>query len=182
MAKRLPKILTHDEFETLFTAADKSKNIPKNKLRQYRLAMLLAAEGGLRISEIVGYKRKDGTIIPPLTKDKIEVASMRLEGAKGKKDRIVPRPKRMNEAAVNMLPLKIQRRALQSFVTTLGKKILDKKISFHTLRHCFASHLVNMGRPLHEVQMLMGHADISTTGIYLHADPRKAIEGARGVF
>jgi len=182
MNKKLPKIISKEEFETLFEAVEKTKNIPKKKLKEYKLAILLAGAGGLRISEIVGFKRKDGTEIKPLTKDMIEVTSIRLEGAKGKKDRIVPRPKRMNEKAVNMLPLKIQRRALQSFVTTLGKKILNKKISFHTLRHCFASHLVNSGRPLHEVQMLMGHADISTTGIYLHADPRKAIEGARDVF
>ncbi|GAH78518.1 unnamed protein product, partial [marine sediment metagenome] len=79
-------------------------------------------------------------------------------------------------------PLTIQRRALQSFVTKLGKEVLSKEISFHTLRHGFASHLVNSGRPLHEVQMLMGHSRLDTTGIYLHANPKEAIENAREVF
>jgi len=81
-----------------------------------------------------------------------------------------------------MLPLTINRRPLQSFITELGRKVLDKKISFHTLRHGFGSHLAGSNRPLHEIQMLMGHSRLDTTGIYLHANPKKAIEGAREVF
>lgn len=182
MPKKLPQIISNEEFETLFLSIDKVKRIPKNKLRQYKLAFLLAGEAGLRISEVVGYERKDGTQIPILTKDKIESASIVIKGAKGKKDRIVPRPKRMTQKAIDLLPLTIQRRALQNFTTKLGKDVLGKHITFHGLRHSFASHLINSGRPLHEVQMLMGHSDISTTGIYLHANPVKAIEGARESF
>lgn len=167
--RKLPKIINQEEFEKLFKA-EKDKKI--------KLAMLLAFEGGLRISEVVGYKDR----IPALTKDRVEDASIRIESGKGKKDRIVPRPKRLNETAKNMLPLKIPRRTLQYKVTQLGKQVLDKHITFHTLRHGFGSHLAGSGRPLHEIQMLMGHSRLDTTGIYLHANPVKAIEGASEVF
>ena len=131
MVKKLPKIISQEEFEKLFVAAEKkSKRASKKRketIRQYMLAMLLGFEAGLRISEIVGWKDR----VPKLTKQNIEGNSIRVVSGKGQKDRIVPRPKRMNNTAIDMLPFKISRRALQSFVTELGRKILDKEISFH---------------------------------------------------
>jgi integrase/recombinase XerD len=169
MARKLPKIINQEEFEKLFKT---------EKDKKFKLAMLLAFEGGLRISEIVGLEGR----VPALTKSNVESSSIRIVSGKGKKDRIVPRPKRLNETAKNMLPLKIPRRTLQYRITELGKKILEKHITFHTLRHGFGSHLAGKGRPLHEIQMLMGHSRLDTTGIYLHANPIKAIEGANEVF
>jgi len=186
MVKKLIKFVTQKKKKKLFNEATKQYNKAKKKtkktLNEYRLSMLFGFEGGMRISEIVGYKRKDGTEILPLTKDCIEGNQIRIISAKGKKDRIVPKPKRVNEKAVNMLPIKIGRRALQKYVTKLGKQVLEKHITFHTLRHGFGSHLAGSGRPLHEIQMLMGHSRLDTTGIYLHANPVKAIEGAQSVF
>ncbi len=179
--KKLPKIISQEEFEKLLkeTLRREQKITPRRKrLRQYRVAMLLGFEAGMRISEIVGFKDK----VPALTKDNVESASIRILSGKGSKDRIVPRPKRLNQTAIDMLPLQLKRRALQDFVTKLGKNVLNKKISFHTLRHGFASHLLNSGRPIHEVQMLLGHSRLDTTGVYLHANPIKAIEGAREIF
>lgn len=120
--------------------------------------------------------------IPKLTKENVEPASIRIISGKGNKDRIVPRPKRFNDKAKAMLPLTIKRRALQDFISKLGREVLHKEITFHTLRHGFGSHLAGQGRPLHEIQMLMGHSRLDTTGIYLHANPVKAVEGAREVF
>ena len=181
MAKKLPKIITQEEFEKLFATGlklrDKSKK-RKSLINNYMIAMLLGFEAGLRISEIVGFKNR----VPSLTRDKIEDASIRVISGKGGKDRIVPRPKRFNEKAVALLPLKIGRRSLQKFTTKLGKDILGKHITFHTLRHGFGSHLAGSNRPLHEIQMLMGHSRLDTTGIYLHANPKTAIAGARDVF
>lgn len=117
-----------------------------------------------------------------LTPKQIEGNSIRIIGGKGNRDRIVPKPKRINQKAIDMLPLTVSRRSLQKFVTDLGLKVLNKEMSFHTLRHGFVTHLVNMGRPLHEVQMLAGHSRLDTTGIYLHANPTKAVEGAREAF
>jgi len=145
------------------------------------IAMLLGFEAGMRISEIIGFEKKGIIIIPRLTKDLIGDASIKILG-KGKKERIVPRPKRFNETAKNLLPLTIKRRSLQNFITNLGREVLGKEISFHTLRHGFCSHLANAGRPLHEIQMLAGHSRLDTTGIYLHANPEEAIRKASEVF
>jgi len=80
------------------------------------------------------------------------------------------------------LPLKIKRRALQYQITKLGKKVLNKKITFHTLRHGFCSHLANSGMSLHQIQILAGHSNLQTTGIYLHANPQASIEKAQELF
>ena len=182
MTRKLPTIIRKEDFEKLFKAVlakEKKSKIKRYKLRlrKIRLAMLLGFEAGMRISEVVGYKD-----VPPLTKDNVESASIRIVQGKGRKDRIVPRPKRMNDTALRLLPINIPYRSLQYFVTNLGKRVLGKHITFHTLRHGFGSHLAEQGRPLHEIQMLMGHSRLDTTGIYLHANPIKAIESAREVF
>ena len=175
--RKLPKIINQEEFEQLLKRAKVFPRLTPKRRKEYQLAMLLGFESGMRISEIVGYKDR----INPLTKDMINDSSIRITG-KGMKDRIVPRPKRMNEASLNILPLSCKRRALQSFITILGMKVLHKKISFHTLRHGFGSHLAGLGRPLHEIQMLMGHSRLDTTGIYLHANPKEAIAKAQELF
>ncbi len=88
MQKKLPRIITKEEYETLFKAAQKAK---VKRRKEYLLAIILAAEAGLRISEIIGFKRKDGTEIKKLTPDLVDLPGhrIRIEGAKGKKDRIV---------------------------------------------------------------------------------------------
>lgn len=139
----------------------------------------------MRISEIVGLSKPNVLQnIPPLTRDKVNFTenTIRIECGKGQKDRIVPLPQRVNNSAIKLLPIKVSRRTLQRYVTHLGDIILHKKITFHTLRHGFGSHLAGQDRPLHEIQMLMGHSRLDTTGIYLHANPKKAIQGARDTF
>lgn len=183
MAKKLPKIISQEEFELLLKGVDSVKRISKDRKKRYKLALLLGFEAGMRLSEIVGYTNEaKGVYIPPLSKEQVEVASIRIIQGKGKKDRVVPRPKRMNDNALLLLPLGIERRALQIFTTKLGIKVLNKKISVHTLRHGFGSFLAGQGRPLHEIQMLMGHSRLDTTGVYLHANPKEAIDKAREVF
>jgi integrase len=172
--RKLPKIITREEYEKLLKAA---------KRKELKLAMMLGFEAGMRISEIVGLKGKDGYWrVHPLTQDRVEAASIFISQGKGQKDRVVPRPKRMNENAKKLLPLKTSRRTLQRNVTELGKRVLGKHITFHMLRHGFATHLLDQGRPVHEVQMLGGWARLDTVGIYLHANPKKAIDAAREVF
>ena len=180
--RKLPSIVTREEFEKLYSylidLEKKSSKKRRIKLKQYRLAILLGFEAGLRISEIVGYSNK----VPPLAKSSVDNISIKVVSGKGKKDRIVPRPRRMNTKSIEMLPLQVHRRSLQHFITDIGRVVLQKHITFHSLRHGFGSHLAGEGRPLHEIQMLMGHARLDTTGIYLHANPKRAVEGARNVF
>jgi len=179
-SKKLPNFVTQEEFERIFSEVirleKKTSALKRKRLRQYRIAMLLGFEAGMRISEIVGWK-----VIPKLKKENISDVSIRILG-KGGKERIVPRPRRLSDKAVEMLPLAVSRRALQAFVEKLGKDILKRHIGFHTLRHGFGSHLAGQGRPLHEIQMLMGHSRLDTTGIYMHANPKVAVEKAREVF
>ena len=181
MPKKLPKIITQEEFEKLFSETIKiEKKVSRKKkprIRQYRLAMLLGFEAGMRISEIVGLKPH----IPPLQKSNIHYNYIKVFG-KGGRERIVPKPKRMNKQAIAMLPLNLKRRMVQRFFTDLGESILGRHITFHTLRHGFGSHLAGSGRPLHEIQMMMGHSRLDTTGIYLHANPKQTIEKAMEVF
>jgi len=176
--RKLPKIINREEFEQLLKAVPKVKRINPKTKKQYQLAMLLGFEAGMRISEIVGFN----DVVPPLSPEQITEGSIKIVSGKGQKDRIVPRPKRLNEEAIKMLPLKIKRRALQHFIKMLGMKILNKEISFHTLRHGFGSHLAGNGMPLHMVQQLMGHSRLDTTGIYLHANPKEALEKAGELF
>lgn len=176
MAYKIPTIINKEEFDKLFEAETN---------KEYKLAFLLGFESGLRISEIVGLKDKDGTWkIEPLNKNQVDFIgnSIKVVSGKGKKDRVVPKPKRFNNAALALLPITKSRRALEWKIKKLGKEVLKKDIHFHTLRHGFGSHLAGAGRPLHEIQMLMGHSRLDTTGIYLHANPKQAIQGAQDVF
>ncbi len=181
--RKLPKIISQEEFEKLLVATLKLEKETKGKnrklrLKKYRIAMLLGFEAGMRISEIVGYIDK----VPALTKNNVESASIRVVSGKGSKDRIVPRPKRLNQTAVDMLPLQIKRRALQDFVTKLGKKVLDKEISFHTLRHGFATHYYNKTKDILGLQQAMGHSRTDTTSIYAHTNPEDMLKQAREIF
>ncbi len=168
--KKIPTFITQEEFEKIFEY-EKDKN--------YKLAFLLGFEAGMRISEIVGLKDK----IKPLGKAQIDLKAhtIKIISGKGNKDRVVPLPKRFNQTAYRLLPLKKSRRALEYRIKLLGKILLNKDIHFHTLRHSFGSHLAPT-RPLHEIQMLMGHSRLDTTGLYLHANPKEAVEGARNAF
>jgi len=174
--KKLIKYITQEEFEKIFQATLKSKHKNKKKLAA---AMLLGFEAGMRISEIVG-----GDNVPALIKSNVSLErnTIRIEQGKGMKDRIVPLPKRFTKRACDMLPLKLNRRTLQRWITSIAAKQLDKPVNFHMLRHGFGSHLAQSGRPLHEIQMLMGHSSLSVTEVYLHANPKHAVEGAREVF
>jgi len=198
--QKLPDYITKEEFEKILSYAleieKKAKSrTRKQRIKSYRIAMLLAFEGGLRVSEIVGYKgksrrrnKKTGEIIvkdieiQPLSQKNVEKACIRLKNAKGGKDRVTARPKRLNANALSMLPLKIKRRALQEFVSKVGKECLDKDIHIHTLRHGFATHYYNKTKDILGLQQLMGHSRTDTTSIYSHINPEETINKVRDVF
>jgi integrase/recombinase XerD len=175
MAK-LIKFITLEEFKIILSKA---------KGKQTKLGMVLGFGSGLRISEMLGGKRKDGSLIPPLTKEKVDLQAhqIRIEQGKGKKDRITVTSPWLNEQNIKLLPLKLKRRTFQHRVTQLGKKWLKKEISCHTLRHGFGNYMVNEKNvPLPMVQQMMGHSRIDTTGIYTKANPKQAIEKAWEAF
>jgi len=176
-AERFPRTLSEAQVEALLAAPDDGN--PQGVRDRCMLEVLYAA--GLRVSELVGLKvfavgLNDGVL--------------RIMG-KGSKERLVP----MGELAADWLrryllearpALLAGRSCDEVFVTRLGSGmtrqmfwriikqyavhagIPSERISPHTLRHAFATHLLNHGADLRVVQLLLGHADISTTQIYTH--------------
>ena len=176
LPRSLPKSLSEEEVEALLDAPDISQSIG---LRDRAMLETLYASG-LRVSELVGLK---GTEVS------LSEGVVRVTG-KGSKTRLVP----LGEVAVDWIgrylqearPDILQKRLSDSlFVTQRATAMtrqafwylikryavvarIDKPLSPHVLRHAFATHLLNHGADLRVVQMLLGHADISTTQIYTH--------------
>lgn len=206
MARKLPQPISKQEFELLFEKARKERKRFTNKkgeltprgirVNQYMIAMVLGFYSGMRISEIVGHegftRRKDKEtgewlppqkiVIPALTADRVEEKFIRVISGKGGKDRQVPRPKFLTPRALNELPLKVSRRALQTYIQKLGEEVLNKHITFHMLRHGFVTHALEAGMDIAQVQMFAGHSRLDTTGIYLHVNPKKALDKYEEVF
>jgi integrase/recombinase XerD len=173
---RFPKTLSEADVEALLEAPD--VETPRGLRDRAMLELLYAC--GLRVSELVGLK---------LFAADLEAGVVRILG-KGSKERLVP----LGEEAVSWLKrylvesraTLLRRRSAQAlFVTERGagmtrqafwrnlkrygaRAIPGKALSPHVLRHAFATHLINHGADLRAVQMLLGHADISTTQIYTH--------------
>ncbi len=176
LPRGLPKTLTEQDVEKLLAAPD--TNDPLGMRDRTMLETLYAS--GLRVSELVTLK------VAQVSQD---MGVVRIVG-KGAKERLVP----LGEEALNWLkrylkearPQILQQRAADAmFVTGRGTAMtrqsfwhllkcyseqagLNKPISPHTLRHAFATHLLNHGADLRVVQLLLGHSDISTTQIYTH--------------
>ncbi len=175
-AMRVPKTMTETQVDALLAAPDAS-----TPLGQRDGAMLeLMYASGLRVSELVGLKTFHASL---------NEGVLRVMG-KGSKERLVPFGQAAREAMVRYLaearPAILDGQQTDDlFVTSRGRGMsrvmfwmLVKKYarqvgmssppSPHTLRHAFATHLLNHGADLRAVQMLLGHADISTTTIYTH--------------
>jgi len=179
MTKKLPVAVTKEEFVDLIKHTTKT---------HHKLAFLLAWGSGLRISEIVGGKRKDGTMIPALTKDMIDMKERKImvKQGKGRKDRIVPLSKGFTFHHLSLLPIKISSRSLErAFLRVCEKSGLKKTkpdVHFHSLRHGFGSQLANQGVPIHHIRTLMGHSNISTTNTYLELNPKEALKSYEELF
>lgn len=176
LPRGLPKTLTEDDVDGLLGAPD--VDAPLGLRDKAMLEMLYAS--GLRVSELVALK------VAQLSQD---MGVVRVMG-KGSKERLVPVGEEALEWVRRYLAhsrpaLLDGRQADALFVTSRGaamtrqafwhlirrygiKAGVRKSISPHMLRHAFATHLLNHGADLRVVQMLLGHADISTTQIYTH--------------
>ncbi|HUP30482.1 MAG TPA: site-specific tyrosine recombinase XerD [Usitatibacter sp.] len=176
LPRSLPKSLSEAEVESLLAAPDVAT---AQGLRDRAMLETLYASG-LRVSELVGLKTVQASL---------DMGVVRILG-KGAKERLTP----LGEEAVAWIE-RYQREARPAllgarksdalFVTARGGPMtrqafwgvvkrhasgagISRQISPHTLRHAFATHLINHGADLRVVQLLLGHADISTTQIYTH--------------
>jgi len=179
LRRHLPSVLSYDEIQSIIKHIDVKKNLG---LRDRAMIELLYASG-LRISELLNL---------PLREIYFSESIIRVFG-KGSKERLVP----TSEVALKWISkyLDTSRPYLDrfkrsdgiTFLSVRGNamsrmgfwKILNnlvkaagirKKISPHTFRHSFATHLLEGGADLRAVQEMLGHADISTTQIYTHLD------------
>ncbi|MFC3150937.1 site-specific tyrosine recombinase XerD [Litoribrevibacter euphylliae] len=176
LGRPIPDSLTEEEVDRLLDAPDIKTNLG---LRDRTMLEVLYATG-LRVSELVGLR---------LEQVNLRQGLVRVTG-KGNKERLVPLGEEamdwiesfLKEARGEMLPdlsdsivfpsqqgrpmtrqtfwHRIKRYAIEAGIT--------KHLSPHTLRHAFATHLLNHGADLRVVQMLLGHSDLSTTQIYTH--------------
>lgn len=162
--KVLPKSIRPEEFKQLIL------RVP-SKDKYARMAFLLAYGSGLRISEVVS-----------MTKDRISDKIL-IQGGKGGVDRIVPIPKGWREWMTKELPIKKSMRTLERKFKEYSRQAqLNPDYSFHSLRHGFATRLLESGVPINQVQLLLGHSNISTTSIYLKANPTDALKSYEELF
>jgi integrase/recombinase XerD len=176
LPRKLPEFLNKNEVDLLLSQPDHSTKLG---LRDRAMLEILYATG-LRVSELINLKVLDVNL---------EAGFVRTMG-KGSKERVVPLGQKATDALKGYLEesrLMLSKGANPSylFLNSRGKPIsrqgfwkiikaygiranIKKRISPHSLRHSFASHLLEGGADLRSVQILLGHADISTTQIYTH--------------
>ena len=176
IGRSLPKSLSEDEVESLLNAPLVTD--PLGSRDRTMLEVLYAT--GLRVSELVNLK---------YSQLNLNQGVVRIVG-KGNRERLIP----LGEEAVRWLreflggprgEILLDRQSEYLFPTRRGDRMtrqafwhiikryarktnIDKELSPHTLRHAFATHLLNHGADLRVVQMLLGHSDLSTTQIYTH--------------
>ena len=183
----LPDVLTLDEIDSMIVQLDMSK--PESHRNRAIIEMLYGS--GLRVSELVNLRLSDIYR---------QEGFMRITG-KGSKQRLVPispvadrwlqywledrskldiKPEYSDIVFLNRYGRQLTRAMIFTIIKTLAREAdIHKNISPHTLRHSFATHLLQNGADLRIIQQLLGHEDITTTEIYTHIeiqDLREAIQ------
>ncbi len=163
--KRLPVVLSREEVTALLSTTKNAK---------HRLLLALAYGAGLRVSEVINLKVRDVDL---------RELTIHIKQAKGKKDRITVFPERLINDIRNLIAGKTpndvlfaserggkltERTAQKVFENALKKSGIAKKATFHSLRHSFATHLLENGVDVRYVQELLGHQNIRTTQLYTH--------------
>jgi integrase/recombinase XerD len=175
-ATRLPEILGPEQLERVFSA-------PRNP--KHRALLMAAYSGGLRVNELVHLKVTD------IHSDRMMI---RVDQGKGKKDRYTLLSKRLlgelraywkiKRPTIWLFPgIKRHkplcvRMAQKVYTRAVAKAGITRKGGIHTLRHCFATHLLEAGVDIRTIQLLMGHSSILTTVRYLQVTS-KTLQGTQ---
>jgi integrase/recombinase XerC len=176
--KPLPTTLTVDEAFRLMETPEKKKGL------RDRAILELLYSSGIRVGELVGLN---------LDQLDLDLGIVKVMG-KGRKERIVPVGSKAIEALKAYLekrrildgkePLFLNSRGGRLTARSVGRLIkkytkrsgIFRRISPHTLRHSFATHLLDAGADIREIQEMLGHASLSTTQRYIHLSPGKLME------
>jgi len=160
--KKLPEVLTKDEVKRLIDATDNVKS---------RLIISMLYSTGLRVSEVVKLKVTD-----------IDFSENTgwVRSGKGAKDRIFSLSGSLSKEVEEYLKERqnfyifskqepLTTRNIQKIIALTKKRAnIDKKVTPHTLRHSFATHLLEQGTDIRVIQTLLGHASLNTTQVYTH--------------
>ena len=186
--KTLPTTLTVDEafrlMESPTTISEKPSEGSKEKGLRDRAILELLYSSGLRVSELVGLNSNQLDL---------DLGIVRVMG-KGRKERIVP----VGVKAIEALEAYLEKRGMLEgeepiFVNSLGGRLtarsvgrlmkrytrhsgIFRKVSPHSLRHTFATHLLDAGADIREIQEMLGHSSLSTTQRYTHVSMGKLME------
>lgn len=172
----IPEVLSQEEIVALINTTSE-----KNQSLRDRTILELMYATGLRVSELVQLKKSDVNL----------EAGFLIASGKRSKERVVPIGSCSKDAIKGYLEKdkpkgvflfpnkrgnKLTRQAIWKLIRKYAKQIEKTRISPHTIRHTFATHLLEGGADLRSVQILLGHEDISTTQIYTHVDSKRLKE------
>ena len=164
-AHKLPVVLSRTEIGAIINSITNQKHL---------LLISLSYGSGFRVSETINLKIKDINL---------EELTIHIKGAKGNKDRITIFPEKLKSSIMKIMALRdknayvfeserggklTERTAQKVFEKALFNAKIQKDATFHSLRHSFATHLLENGVDVRYVQELLGHANIRTTQIYTH--------------
>ena len=169
--KNLPNSMSERDVETLLSCINAKNDI---EIRDRAMVELLYATG-VRVSELINIKFSN----IDMNRNVVRVLG------KGSKERLIPFGEQAHDSIAKYLLIRGKSQSKELFLSNRGKILsrvsfwnrvkvylircnLKSNISPHTLRHAFATHLLNRGADLRSVQMLLGHSDLSTTQIYTH--------------
>lgn len=163
--QKLPIVISRNEIQKCIFSVSNAK---------HRLIISLAYAAGLRISEVRDLRVQDIDF---------ENTLLHIKGGKGQKDRITPFSEKLSDSLRNQIAgkdildivfessrgTKLNLRTLQKiFENALKKSGIQKSATFHSLRHSFATHLIENGTDIRYIQELLGHQNIRTTQRYTH--------------
>lgn len=169
VSRKLPVVLTKDEVKSLINSIKNEK---------HRLIVSLLYSSGLRLSELVNLKVGDMEL-----EEKIGW----VRSGKGAKDRLFIlsnsiiadlkkhiRGKKETDYIFSGYKERMNPRSVQKIVSVATKNAgINKPVHVHTLRHTFATHLLEAGENIRKIQMLLGHSQLSTTQLYLDVSPEE---------
>lgn len=176
--KKLPVVLTEDEIKNLINSFDLNHGFGQ---RNKTIIEILYGTG-IRVSELVNlklsnifFKENIIKVIGKGNKERFvplgEIASDEMKIYINDRNQLKIDSKSSDVLFLNRYGRRLTRSMIFKIISDASKRIgLDKKISPHTLRHSFATHLIKNGADLRTIQLILGHESITTTEIYTHLD------------